>query len=105
MSFRAVAAIPAEDWTRHTVAELMQPLEEVMQVAPDDPLSDVVTNLAQAKLNRALVCADGTVVGLLSITDVTRTVELRSFETGGGRPAERHPNSGIAPLSARPRGT
>lgn len=105
ISFRAVAPVPADDWTEHTVAELMQPLDAVTSVAPDDRLSDVLAKLAEGKLNRALVCADGRVVGLLSITDVTRMVELRSFEAGeSDRLAHTHSRSesAIPPLSARP---
>jgi CBS domain-containing protein len=57
-------------------------LDQVPVVAADDRLTDVLDELGDNDVKRALVLDDGRLVGLLSITDVARALEI-----GGRRPA------------------
>jgi CBS domain-containing protein len=59
----------------------MIPRERVPVVAEGDELIDAAGELAENELNRALVLDGERLVGLLSVTDVARVLELR----GAGR--------------------
>jgi CBS domain-containing protein len=77
ITFRAVAAVPAAAWPQRLVSDVMLPLREVYIVAEDAPLFPAVVELMTRPPNRALVADDGRLAGLLSITDVSRLLELR----------------------------
>jgi Zn-dependent protease/CBS domain-containing protein len=72
--FAAVARVPRAEWERKRVRECMLPIEAVPHVREDEPLVDALGELSAEPPNRALVYEDGTVVGLLSISDVGRLV-------------------------------
>jgi Zn-dependent protease/CBS domain-containing protein len=77
LTFRAVAGVTPERWPSVTVGERAIPLEDTFTVDADAPLFSVAVELMQRPPNRALVLRDGALVGLLSITDVSRLLELR----------------------------
>jgi CBS domain-containing protein len=60
----------------------MIPLELVPVLAADDEVVDTVSTLSDG-VGRALVLEDGRLIGLLSITDVARALEVGR----SGRPA------------------
>jgi Zn-dependent protease len=86
ITFRAVAAVAAEDWPRRRVRETMIPLAQTLVLDPEAPLFPAVVELIRRPPNRALVTAGGRLVGLLSITDVSRLLELRRRSTAPSRP-------------------
>ena len=53
------------------------PAYKGLVVRPDDELGDALVELAGAKEGRALVLDDGRLAGLLSVTDVSRLLEVR----------------------------
>ena len=80
----------------------MLPLEQALVVDADRDLADVVDDLIQDRMHRALVRRDGELAGLLSVTDAARLLEAllgargAQFETAPARPAaSEHP----APLA------
>jgi Zn-dependent protease/predicted transcriptional regulator len=80
LPFRCVAEIPRREWDGHTVRDCMLQLDQVPVLAPDDQVVDALDRLGESDVKRALVLDDGRLVGLLSITDLARALEL-----GGGR--------------------
>jgi CBS domain-containing protein len=56
----------------------MLPLDEVPQLAPDRLAVDVLPELATSDVGRALVLDGGRLVGLLSVSDLMRVLELGS---------------------------
>lgn len=78
IGLRHVGEAPEADWEGATVADYATPLSDTVVLAPDDELGDAAMHLTQAPLGRALVIDEqGELVGLLSITDVARLLELR----------------------------
>lgn len=60
----------APDWTMQSVGEIMTPA--VLWLAEDTPLKQAAEALAEWKVSGVPVCApDGTMVGMLSTTDLT----------------------------------
>ncbi|HWH15619.1 MAG TPA: site-2 protease family protein [Miltoncostaeaceae bacterium] len=89
VSFRCVADVPRDAWDDRRVTECMTRLEDVPVVRPDDPAEDALTELATGDVHRALVMepdGDG-LVGILSVTDLTRAVTIGPPGSQDGRAA------------------
>ena len=77
LPFRCVAEIPRREWDTRSVRDCMIPRDEVPVVGPDEELMHAAEELAESDLHRALVLDGERLVGLLSITDVARALEMR----------------------------
>ena len=88
LAFGSVAALPRSEWDSRRVREAMLPLDRVPQLAEDETAIDALTALSSPTSNRGLVVENGHLAGLLSITDLTRALELRRSRpsTGESRP-------------------
>lgn len=89
LAFGSVAALPRSEWDSRRVRDAMLPLERVPQLTEDETAIDALTALSSPKLNRGLVVENGHLAGLLSITDLTRALELRRSlqpSEGGSQP-------------------
>jgi len=54
----------------------MLPLDDVPALAEDDDLVDALAKLGSSDVRRALVLDGGQLAGLLSITDLSRALEV-----------------------------
>jgi Zn-dependent protease len=95
---RVVGLLCFKDLARHspdtTVREVARPLAETLLLAPDEDLGVAARELSQDRIGRALVLQGGELVGLLSMTDVSRLIELRSSAQGDRhRPGTPHPQT------------
>jgi len=88
LAFGSVAALPRSEWDSRRVREAMLPLERVPLLTEDETAIDALTALSSPASNRGLVVENGHLAGLLSITDLTRALELRRSRpsTGESRP-------------------
>jgi Zn-dependent protease/CBS domain-containing protein len=88
LAFGSVAALPRSEWDSRRVREAMLPLDRVPQLTEDETAIDALTALSTPASNRGLVVENGHLAGLLSITDLTRALELRRSRpsTGESRP-------------------
>ena len=77
LAFGSVAALPRSEWDSRRVREAMLPLERVPLLTEDETAIDALTALSSPTSNRGLVVENGHLAGLLSITDLTRALELR----------------------------
>jgi len=82
LPFRCVAEVPRAEWDERLVRDCMIPYERVPVLTEDEELIDALGELSESGVNRGLVLADGRLVGLLSITDLARVLEV-------GRPRRR----------------
>jgi len=83
LPFRCVAEIPRTEWDERSVRDCMLRLDQVPVVTADDRLVDVLDRLGESDLRRALVLDDGRLVGLLSITDLMRALEVGRARSRG----------------------
>ena len=88
LAFGSVAALPRSEWDSRRVREAMLPLDRVPLLTEDETAIDALTALSSPPSNRGLVVENGHLAGLLSITDLTRALELRRSRpsTGESRP-------------------
>ncbi len=82
LGFRDLTRIEPAQWDQESVEQHMRPLGRAFVISPDDDLGTVAMELSQDDLGRALVVEDGRLAGLLSMTDVSRLIELRSRGLG-----------------------
>jgi Zn-dependent protease len=81
LAFRSVAAVPSDEWDTRRVQDTMIPRNEVPLLTEDESAIDALAKLSSSNVNRGLVVDDGTLLGLLSITDLARALEV-------GRPSQ-----------------
>ncbi|MFE1248625.1 site-2 protease family protein [Streptomyces sp. NPDC058735] len=67
-------AVPQAEARSVTVADVMVPLVETTVAGPDSPLADLLPRIEPGAEHRVLVVDDGRLVGILSLSDVSRTV-------------------------------
>lgn len=91
LPFSRVAEVPRAEWDRRSVRDSMLPAERVPVVAEDDELIDVLPDLSEGDVHRALVLEGDLLVGFLSITDVMRALQAGGRRRGGGRVATGPP--------------
>lgn len=66
--------VPWDGREEVTVGEVMVPLAEVTVVAPGDSLADLLPRMESGARNRVLVVEEDRLAGILSLSDVSRTV-------------------------------
>jgi Zn-dependent protease len=76
LPFSHVTRVASARWPEMTVADVMIPLEQAPLFEAGDELADAAMELSSG-LGRALVTSEGAVTGMISITDVSRMLELR----------------------------
>ena len=100
VSFRRALTLPAAAWPSVRVREIMVPAAEA-SADPETPLSEALLRLAMGEVRRLLVCRDGRLMGLLSLTDAARLAEVRKHALSG-KPASRAAAWPLRSAPARP---
>jgi Zn-dependent protease/CBS domain-containing protein len=77
LAFSSVAALPRAEWDSRLVRDAMIPLDQVPLLTEDATAVDALAALSPPTSNRGLVVENGHLAGLLSITDLTRALEVR----------------------------
>ena len=76
LPFAAVAKVPREQWERMRVADCAVPVSETLVVDAAAEVVEVLPDLAAPGAGRALVCHESRLIGLLSVTDVMRALQI-----------------------------
>jgi len=76
LAFRSVASVPRDEWNTSRVRDAMVPRDEVPLLDEAQPAIDALAELSGSDVHRGLVVEDGSLVGLLSITDLARALEV-----------------------------
>lgn len=93
LSFRHVTGTPRAGWDTDLVGDHMVPRADVPVVAPGDAADRVFRDILGNDLRRALVVERGRLVGILSITDFMRAIQLPELGRAIGR-EQRPPGPG-----------
>jgi Zn-dependent protease len=89
LPFRCVAQIPRTEWDVRTVRDCMLELDEVPILREDEAAIDALEKVGSSEVNRALVVDGERLVGLLSITDLSRALEAAPRRRPPASPAPR----------------
>jgi Zn-dependent protease/predicted transcriptional regulator len=76
LPFASVAAVPRSDWDTRRIRDTMTSLDRVPRLTEDERAVDALADLSAPTANRGLVVDNGHLVGLLSITDLARALEV-----------------------------
>jgi Zn-dependent protease len=77
LAFSSIASVPRTVWDTRRERDAMIPLDSVPLLTEDTKAVDALAELSGPSTNRALVVENGYLVGLLSITDLARALEVR----------------------------
>jgi Zn-dependent protease len=77
LAFRCVAAVARSEWDARLVGDCMIPRERVPALRPAQSAVDALATLSEGEVHRGFVLDAGRLVGFLSITDLTRALEVR----------------------------
>jgi Zn-dependent protease/CBS domain-containing protein len=77
LAFRSVAAVQRSEWDSRRVRDTMIPLDRVPILTEDETAVDALAALSSSSSNRGLIVENEHLAGLLSITDLTRALEVR----------------------------
>jgi Zn-dependent protease/predicted transcriptional regulator len=80
-----IKEVPHEQRHQVAVSQVARPMEELVVVQPDTPLTELLPPLSSSSERRALVVEGGALVGLISTTDIARAIEVADLR----RPSER----------------
>jgi Zn-dependent protease/CBS domain-containing protein len=75
VTLNRINQVPPAERDRTTLRDAACPLSEVARATPDEPVADVLPRLNACSDGRALVFADGQLVGIVSPADMSRTLE------------------------------
>jgi Zn-dependent protease len=75
ITLRRVRRVPREDWDTRTVRESMGGLDDQITVSPNMRMDRVLAKLQDGETHRVLVVEDGTVIGIITPTDVARWLQ------------------------------
>ena len=98
-----VKSVPRHDWDRITAGEIGVPLDALATGSPNEPFPALLERMSAASGGggRALVFEGGSLVGIVTPTDVQRAVDLAALRPPRARPdttsGSRPPASGGAP--------
>lgn len=81
--YRDVALVPPGAWEQARTEDIVHSAEDQVTLAPDDDLAEALMELADTKIQRALVLDGDRLAGLLSITDVSRLLEMQRVLVSG----------------------
>lgn len=82
-----VKSIPRDQWAHLSAGDVAEPLDRLAATAPDDPFHVVLERMSAATGGggRALVFDDGSLVGIITPTDVHRAVDLAALRAPRAR--------------------
>jgi Zn-dependent protease len=80
LAFRSVAAVPRGEWDTRLVGECMIPRERVPVLRTAQSAVDALAELSDSDVHRGFVLDGDRLVGFLSITDLTRALEVGDGE-------------------------
>jgi Zn-dependent protease/CBS domain-containing protein len=75
VTVRRINQVPAAERDRTTLRDVACPLSDVARATPDEPVADLLPRLNACSDGRALVLADGQLVGIVSPADVSRALQ------------------------------
>jgi Zn-dependent protease/CBS domain-containing protein len=89
VTLHRINQVPAGERGQTTLRDAACPLSEVARTAPDEPVANVLPRLNACSEGRALVFADGQLVGIVSPSDMSRALEWLSADPGPFPPSRR----------------
>jgi CBS domain-containing protein len=78
LPFRRVAEVPRRDWESVRVRDSMLTGDQLPRLSADEELVEALAELGESEVQRGLVVDGERLVGLLSVTDIARALDVGS---------------------------
>ncbi|MBI5237363.1 MAG: site-2 protease family protein [Deltaproteobacteria bacterium] len=78
LQLSAVRTVPKEDWGKAQVRDVMHRISVGDALSPEDSALDAIKKMSPANLGRFPVVQDGTLVGIITRSDIMRMLEITS---------------------------
>jgi CBS-domain-containing membrane protein len=75
VTFNRIKQVPADRRQETVLADIACPLSDVATASPDDSVADLIPRLTACADQRALVLRDGSLVGIVSPSDIARMLD------------------------------
>ena len=85
VTLNRIREVAVEERPRTLLRDVASPMSEVVRATPDDPVTDLLPRLSALPERRCLVFSEGRLVGIVSLSDVTRALERMTLIRGGQR--------------------
>jgi len=89
VSTRMLAEYPREEWEAHTVADVMERDWKALSIAPDADALKALSKMQRTGLSRLLVVEGETLVGIVSLKDLLRFLQMKLELEGDERDNQR----------------
>lgn len=89
ITLKSIENVPRKDWKNRYVGDVMRPLSPKIVTSPDTEVYNILPRLSAEAEGRMLVLEDGHLVGIITRTDIRRTIvrRLHLEEEESERPA------------------
>ncbi|MGH3328977.1 MAG: site-2 protease family protein [Streptomycetales bacterium] len=88
VTMNLIKQVPPDRRATTRLQDIACPLDQTPQARPDEPVADLLPRMNRSPEMRALVVDSGRLVGIVSPSDVTLTLEWLSLRRSPGRPGE-----------------
>ncbi|KUO14554.1 site-2 protease family protein [Streptomyces dysideae] len=86
ISVNRAGEVPVAERDSTTIASAMVAVDDLPTAGPDDPLTGLLPALEASPVHQALVLADGRLVGIVTSSDVSRTITWLASAAGSRTP-------------------
>ncbi len=91
ISTQALTGFPREQWSEHTIAEVMRRDLDALSISPQTDAMHALARMQSTGASRLLVVEDGRLVGIVSLKDLLRFFHLKlELELADDRPDAGH---------------
>ena len=89
LTLRDIKAVLRGEWPTTTVERVMQPIDKIAWVSPDEDLNTVLGTMTEKDINQIPVMEDGQVLGMVARDNLLNFINLRNslgIGNGSGTP-------------------
>jgi CBS domain-containing protein len=77
VSLQAARSAPREEWGNTSIQAVMQPLDRVPTVTPNDPALGILERMQSEEVGQIPVVSDGRIVGIIGRDTILRALQTR----------------------------
>lgn len=77
ITLHAVRSIPRSEWSNTSIQAVMQPLDKIPAVTPNDPAMSILERMQQEEIAQVPVVSDGQIVGIIGRDTILRALQTR----------------------------
>lgn len=77
ITLHAVRSVPRSEWTNTSIQAIMQPLDKIPSVSPNEPATNILERMQQEELGQVPVVSDGQIVGIIGRDTILRALQTR----------------------------